>query len=250
MWDEVLEKLARLREMDSQCQAFGAEWHRYALRPRLSPSALGQVERRLRAPLPESLRTFYSEVGNGVAGPHYGLRPAHALRSYRAREPYPGAGGFWRPVTESEGPGGKTRRVQVSRREWVGILALVDGGCGSEIGLVASGPEPGAVVYLHPEDGLVETERTLVDVYHEWLDRELASFAAVESLMRAGATFEEIQERMRGQGVFDVGGLIASIAGVPLPRELFGAPGQRTYHGAVQLPWYEQVLREWQRENR
>ena len=45
--------------------------------------------------------------------------------------------------------------------------------------------------------------------------------------------------------------MIASIANVPKPVELFGDPqhGSRIVHGAIQTPWYEDVLREWQERN-
>ena len=45
--------------------------------------------------------------------------------------------------------------------------------------------------------------------------------------------------------------MIASIADVPKPVELFGDPqhGSRIVHGAIQTPWYEDVLREWQERN-
>ena len=62
MWGGVLDKLRHLKALDRQCQAFGADTHRYLLRPCLSPAAIEGVERRLGVALPATLRSFYADV--------------------------------------------------------------------------------------------------------------------------------------------------------------------------------------------
>src|SRR5262249_57396808 len=79
MWAEVLEKLEQLKAIDKQCQAFGARTHRYILWPCLRPDEIERVEQQLGVKLPESLRMFYLEAGDGGAGPNYGHLPAFVL---------------------------------------------------------------------------------------------------------------------------------------------------------------------------
>src|SRR5260370_35606962 len=90
MWKNVLNKLEHLKELDKPPLVFGAEPQHYVLRPRLSIPEIEKTERRLGVPLPETLRVFYYEVGDGVAGPYYGLTPAAGLEGCKLNEPYRG----------------------------------------------------------------------------------------------------------------------------------------------------------------
>jgi hypothetical protein len=107
------------------------------------------------------------------------------------------------------------------------------------------------VVHVSADGYVVETEETLIDIYTEWLDREIERFEAVRSLMSAGKTFVQIQDEMiaRFQD-YNAGDRIVSVADVPKPASLFGEGNHRIYHGATQYPWYENVLKEWQRRKR
>jgi hypothetical protein len=88
----------------------------------------------------------------------------------------------------------------------------------------------------------------LIDLYAEWLDGEIERFEAIRALMDGGKTFAQIQHEMvRRFQEYNAGDRIASLADVPKPAELFGAGSQRVYHGATQDPWYEGVLKHWQR---
>jgi hypothetical protein len=69
----IVAKLERLRASDPDLKVFGAKAHRYAFRSVLLPAELAEVERRLGQPLPAEYRKFVCEVGNGGAGPFYGL---------------------------------------------------------------------------------------------------------------------------------------------------------------------------------
>ena len=71
----IREKLARLASLDRDCRAFGAEAHRYRLDGPLSEATIGSFEARHGVTLPEGHRRFLLEVGDGPAGPDYGLLP-------------------------------------------------------------------------------------------------------------------------------------------------------------------------------
>ncbi len=250
MWDDIVDKLRQLKAIDRQCQAFGAGTHRYLVRPRLSAIAFSAVERRLGTALPEALSRFYDEVGDGVAGPHYGLKPAAALTGYRPHEMYPGIKVF-REAAAAEGvPPSEDGYFETPDEALAGLLSIIEEGCGHQVCLITSGPKTGNVVYVSADGHVVETEKTLVRIYSEWLEREIHHFEAVRSLMTAGRSLEQIQNEMiaRFQD-YSAGDRIISIADVAKPTELFGEGNLRIYHGARQDPWYESVLNEWQRRN-
>jgi hypothetical protein len=249
MWDGVRDKIRRLRAVDRQLQSFGAHAHRYELRPRLGASDVAGVDARLGVALPEELRRFYLEVGNGVAGPDYGLEPAEKLSAYRPREPYPGVEALKR-IAAAEGtvstqhPG----YFEVPHEALTGLLTVIHEGCGHETCLIVTGDGVGRVVRVNNDGCVTDTTNTLVDLYTEWLDGELEQFEAVRTLMLAGLTRTEINDAMQARyGAYNSNDRIVSIADVRKPEDLFGEGGRGTYHGAVQFPWYDRVLADWQR---
>lgn len=72
---EASRQLARLREADRNFTVFGASSHRYEFEPRLPESELRVWEREHGIELPPEYRAFLSELGNGGAGPFYGVFP-------------------------------------------------------------------------------------------------------------------------------------------------------------------------------
>jgi hypothetical protein len=70
---EVLEKLQLASELDIKRAAFGASTHKYKVNPPLSEAEIVTAEQKYSMQLPDDYRTFLREVGNGGAGPYYGL---------------------------------------------------------------------------------------------------------------------------------------------------------------------------------
>lgn len=71
----VREGLAELGRLDPGYRLFGASTHRYALAPPVEPQLVEAVETALGAPLPEGYGRFLTELGDGGAGPYYGVLP-------------------------------------------------------------------------------------------------------------------------------------------------------------------------------
>ena len=92
-WSGVIDRLDRLRSVDSIHLVFGARTHGYRLNPPLSEREVRSFERRWKFSMPPGLRAFYTQVGNGGAGPGYGLFPLAELKRFKASKPYPGVGG-------------------------------------------------------------------------------------------------------------------------------------------------------------
>jgi hypothetical protein len=77
VWDakEIQARLAAIRAADPGLDRFGASRHRHRLGRRLSKGSVTSFESAHGVPLPEAYRSFLLDVGNGGAGPHYGLFP-------------------------------------------------------------------------------------------------------------------------------------------------------------------------------
>jgi hypothetical protein len=248
MWEESKKKIEQLAALDKQRQVFGASNHDYHLYNTLTEDDIATFEDWLGARFPEELRAFYREVGNGVAGPHYGLLEAHSVRGYRPAEPYTEAATL--RGMSGDGSESTSEYFEISHDQITGLIVTIEAGCGHEICLVTTGARAGEVVHVSLEGYVQETGENLVQTYNEWLDRELGKFDLVVGLMRSGATLEEINAAVNEKyESYDAEDVIVSIADVEKPAELFGTGGSRIYHGATQTPWYESVLREWREAN-
>lgn len=133
---QVLFRLAGLRRADPECRVFGAGEHRYALRPLLPEAEVRALEGRAGITLPADYRAFVTRVGDGGAGPFYGI---HSLRRAAGPSPDHLARPFLPPTTHADYGEGEIAED--------GLLELCDVGCGLVYGLAVSGPEAGHVFY-------------------------------------------------------------------------------------------------------
>lgn len=247
MWNDTLQRLHRLKELDRQRQAFGADHHRYFLKSCLSEDDLAKAEERLGVALPEQLREFYTTVGNGEAGPHYGLRPAGRLFPMRPTQPYPGAE-HYRELSKRLGYQSRDGEdyFEVPHDEITGLAGIIGLGCGHEICIVTAGPLTGKIVEVSNDGYVIDAFDSLVDCYEDWLDEQLGTFEMVAELMASNVSlaqmYSQVRQKYRQANVYDV---IVSIADVKKPESLFGRPGQIRIHGASQKPWYAKVLSNW-----
>src|SRR5689334_4487831 len=109
--------LAALAASDRGLHRFGARAHRYQPGPPLTPPRLAALERAAGVALPDDYREHLLHVGDGGAGPYYGLLP------------------FDHPVQQSM-LGGRFD----PRDPWHGAVALAHGGCAGIAVLVIEGP--------------------------------------------------------------------------------------------------------------
>lgn len=73
--DPLLTKRAIERLRTSKVDVFGANGHGFELNPPISEFDVCVFEKRHSISLPEDYRKFITEIGNGGAGPYYGLFP-------------------------------------------------------------------------------------------------------------------------------------------------------------------------------
>ena len=190
--ERVADKLRQARERDAR--PFGAESRGLppALPP-LTPEAVAAAEARLGVALPEEYRGFVLRIGDGGAGPAYGLFALEtALRVSEAdgvpellRTPFP-HGEHYNPDTDPAvvafwnraDAGGVSEaeedvHVAMQRR---GALVLCDEGCGYLHFLVVSGPARGTmwIDARGGDQGFIPLEVTFLEWYERWLDDVLA----------------------------------------------------------------------------
>lgn len=67
---------------DADNKVFGASSHKYRLNPIVSIETVRQFEKKYHITLPEEYIFFLTRVGNGGAGPYYGLYPLEKLELY------------------------------------------------------------------------------------------------------------------------------------------------------------------------
>lgn len=146
--ERILRKLDLVRRQGLKC--FGSDHHHFRLSPCLSESAISKFEAEHRIRLPEDYREFLLMVGNGGAGPYYGLLPlekwADAVMvdhpDYLAR-PSP-----LRPDMAADKPWEETLHCPWEEL-FQGTLALVHQGCAYYALLVVTGSFRGRVVYVN-----------------------------------------------------------------------------------------------------
>src|SRR5437764_10506 len=71
----VLRLLGELDRRDRHRRVFGSGSHQYKLNPPLAVSVIEAFEKRYDVSLPGDYRSFITEIGNGGAGPCYGVLP-------------------------------------------------------------------------------------------------------------------------------------------------------------------------------
>lgn len=166
--ERIRKKLDAVREADPDFFVFGAEGHEYQLGPVSTVEQLQALEQSLQVQIPDEYRTFALRVGNGGAGPGYGLArlalgddpdlTVEGLgRNYKraAREFASKAKQASKdfPCSKPEPLGAKGEPAPPSVLVEDGSLLLVDYGCAIEARLVLNGPFRGQVWVLEGSAG-------------------------------------------------------------------------------------------------
>ncbi|MBN1216466.1 MAG: SMI1/KNR4 family protein [Candidatus Lokiarchaeota archaeon] len=78
-FENIKIRLNKLREIDHSFKLFGANGHKYNLNPPLTAHQIEKIEEKYKIKLPEEYRTFLQQIGNGGAGPNYGIIPINKI---------------------------------------------------------------------------------------------------------------------------------------------------------------------------
>lgn len=175
----INQKLKQVRMRNIKC--FGSAGHQFVLNWPLSERSVRAFEIRQGVELPRSYRTFLCSVGNGGAGPHYGLRKLPARRSDIAIFDHNLKQTPTNMLSLSCPLHPKISREDNWREQfsgcvspYQGIMVIGDQGCTYVTGLIVTGREAGRVVYLDESRGgeapYVMDEPDFLGWYERWLD--------------------------------------------------------------------------------
>jgi hypothetical protein len=73
--ERIKNKLKQLKGLDRGCSLFGSSKHRYLLNPTIPIEKVRQFELKHQITLPADYVKFVTTIGNGGAGPFYGVEP-------------------------------------------------------------------------------------------------------------------------------------------------------------------------------
>lgn len=160
---ELGDMLRRLRAADTSFRVFGSDQHRYRLGPTLSESELAAFESTNRVHLPEDYRQYLAMIGNGGAGPFYGLEPLSTSGRDLSR-PFP----F---TTATDAPTDEDLQQLQDRDESPGIVECCHQGCAIYSYLVVNGPTYGTI--WDGREDFYPTGLAFALWYRNWLEQTL-----------------------------------------------------------------------------
>jgi len=161
---ELGDILERLRAADTTLRVFGSRQHRYSLGPTLSEGELVAFELANRIRLPNDYRHFLARLGNGGAGPYYGLERLNADGQDLSR-PFP----FTTPTDAFDDA--ELERLLDGCDAYPGILEVCHHGSGIFSSLVVNGPTYGTI--WEGREDFYPTDLTFLSWYRRWLERAL-----------------------------------------------------------------------------
>lgn len=147
---KLCKQIQRARETDSDFFRFGADCHKYHLAPPASEETVAAFEARFGISLPEGYRNFLLWIGNGGAGPFYGLYSLGASEPCQLPDYSPGA-----------------------------VLPLGTQGCTLMTGLILDGPDRGRVIHYDEDQGgppALMGEPDFLAWYERWTREVIAGY--------------------------------------------------------------------------
>lgn len=161
---ELRSLLEQARTADPERKQFGADNHRYQWNPTASLSEIEDFERETGVSLPEDYRSFLLHVGNGGAGPFYGLFSLEQVRGWLQWPLEPEKKPVLRPGMENAEKYGKENWKR-------GCLPIESQGDTYFTCLMVTGPDRGRVVYIDYEGSWVffPREPDFLSWYTRWL---------------------------------------------------------------------------------
>ncbi|QNK78181.1 SMI1/KNR4 family protein [Winogradskyella sp. PAMC22761] len=188
--ERIRTKFNQLKQLDKNFETFGSEKHKYLFNSTKSEKELTEFEIRNKINLPIEYKEFLMKIGNGGAGPYYGLEPIEnglfADLDYKDKndlndlsEPFPHSEhwnlDFGEVTDENED--------EYFQNKWAnGLLRVSNFGCGVSMNLVVNGKEYGNLWVddrcndqgIYPNPYIENRERiTFLDWYENWIDSEL-----------------------------------------------------------------------------
>jgi hypothetical protein len=193
--------LQRLQSMPVESGDLTAETHKYRLNPPLTEDRVRRFEAEHQVVLPSEYRDFLMLLGNGGAGPGYGLEMLGHTYGVGWGEQPGLVGDLAQPFPYAEAwnaePVDGTRPVEEQYRQqdvyWSpqhvnGALPICHHGCNLRECLIVSGPEKGNMWFddradwqgLHPDKKNDRNRLTFLEWYKLWIEERLLKLKSAE----------------------------------------------------------------------
>lgn len=156
-----LQEVAELKKLDSELSLFGSHTHHYGFNPVAKQSEIDQFEALHGVKLPEILTEFYLTIGNGGAGPGYGILPLNRLLTLPA-------GDLMAHRFDNEDDGKWLVEMGLPKK----IFAFIDHGFGCYYALEPNNNSGTVYSYdfMHDEN-CGEIEESFMEVLMNWIER-------------------------------------------------------------------------------
>ena len=216
--------IKKAADQDKNCEVFGAGSHRYRLNETVSLNWVREFEKQYRVTLPEEYVFFITKVGNGGAGPYYGIAPLgldknHEKWYQNLSKPsiyddgylqfYKECSAFFKNGRrDEEALSGKKESELNAKfdafcdRIRDGVLNISTQGCTYDTLLVANGSRTGEIVYmdwnLELEYPPVLINRTFLEWYQGFFEELLAGYDLRGYGYRLPGDENELMEQYEG----------------------------------------------------
>jgi hypothetical protein len=208
--------ITTLRRLDRGYAIYGAYKHRWRIKERLDEPTITRIEHDLGFLLPPSYRAYLAELGNGGAGPLFGIEPLplqFTPAKYAAlQQPFLGIEAVHQRLKDA----GIVRHEHGYYKNWdrklqtallVGTWPIAYEGCGHHSRIVLHGAETGTILAIESDGGIFSQKVDFLD----WM---VGGFSEHRSV------YETLWNRMQAREAVDdlvtVGNsrAVASICGV------------------------------------
>ncbi|MBV6713946.1 SMI1/KNR4 family protein [Paenibacillus chitinolyticus] len=188
--DRIKNKLGKAMRKDTAFSVFGASSHKYRVYEKLTAKELADWQAKNQVTLPEPYTQFLTRVGNGGAGPYYGIYSIEKATSYTDSALttkcviHPGmTKEEWNHLTEpliNDEDISDLEYDAARDRVLGGMLCIGTQGCEYDMYLVIEGKHRGKIVYtsdFYPDRPFFFVyEDNFLDWYERWLDEIILDY--------------------------------------------------------------------------
>lgn len=181
-------KLPLASKVDNACELFGASSHHYQLNPPIALCEIEKWQKRNNAKLPDDFVVFLTQIGNGGAGPYYGIERFED--SENRYDQVPGLPSLlspnmseqaWQAMSYIDDDCSDEEFDQRENLIHQGLFYLGTCGCEYDLLLVITGEFSGRVIYTHhwcdsDKPYFFAYEMSFLDWYERWLDEVIQEF--------------------------------------------------------------------------
>ncbi|MDF1699393.1 MAG: SMI1/KNR4 family protein [Saprospiraceae bacterium] len=239
--EQIGVKIQELKNLDKRYSTFGSSRHKYELNRPVSESEILFFEKRNSIQFPNEYRNFIKRIGNGGAGPYYGLerieRGKYADLDLGDRgeeidlsQPFPFKEKWNLDNEQFTDENGEFRHdlkdKEYYKPDWSnGMLRIANFGCGVSINLIVNGEEFGNIWVddrcngqgILPFQSNNKKRIQFLDWYEQWLDDSLKPFHRIKKKLLTDLVESIIKEEW-GSNNFSIRSYIYNIMDIEPPN--------------------------------